>query len=45
MQFTPIQEFPLDLVPGVEPDGRRQGEREINIETRLLFAGANRLHF
>ena len=28
----------------VEPEGRRQRDREIDMGTRLLFAQANRMH-
>ena len=36
VQFAPIQQLPLELIAGVEPDGSGQRQRESHIEPGLL---------
>jgi hypothetical protein len=45
MQFTAIEQFPLHGFAGLQSDGRRQGQREVDIESRGGVFGANGLHF
>jgi hypothetical protein len=44
MEFTPIQKFPLNLFPGFQPDGRRQGQWKAHIESGVLAARADGLN-
>jgi hypothetical protein len=45
VEFAPLQQFPLDVIPRVEADGRRQGQGKTHVEPGLLAFGADRLDF
>jgi len=45
VQFASVQQFPLDGFTGFQSDGRGQGQRNVDIKSRLLAFGTNRLHF
>jgi len=45
MKFSPIQEFPLDLLSWFQTDGRGEGDREVNVELGFLPFGADGLNF
>ena len=54
VQFAPVQQFPLDLVAGLEANGGGQGQWKTHVEPGLLSFGADgldlqrigvRLHF
>ena len=44
MQFTAVEEFPLDLFARLQADSGRQGQREADIEPGILSARTDRLH-
>ena len=44
MQLPPVQKFPGHLFPRFQPNGRRQGERKINVEFGGLPFGPDGLH-
>ena len=45
VEFAPVKEFPSNLVTGIEPDRRSQGQWKVNVKTRLLLSGTDGLHF
>jgi hypothetical protein len=45
VQLSPVQEFPFHLFPRLQADGRRQRLGKIDMETRRLSFGTDRLHF
>ena len=45
VEFTAIQQFPLHFFTCLQANGRGQGQREIDIETRLLAFGTDGLDF
>ena len=45
MQFAAIQQFPLDLIPRIETDGRRQSQWKADIKSGLLALRADGLDF
>jgi len=45
VEFSPIQEFPLDLFPRLQADGGGQRDWEIDVELGFLSFGADGLHF
>ena len=44
VEFAAIEQFPLHLITGLQPDGRSQGQRKADVETRSLTAGADGLN-
>lgn len=45
MKFSPVQEFPLDLLSRFQTDGRGERDREVNVEFGFLPFGADGLNF
>jgi hypothetical protein len=45
MKFSPIQEFPLDLLSRFQTDCRGEGDREVDVELGFLPFGADGLNF
>jgi len=45
MQFPPIQQLPLNVIAGVEADGRGQGQWKTDVEPGLLALRADGLDF
>lgn len=43
VEFSAVQEFPLDLFAWLQADGGRQGQGEAHIEPRVLATGADDL--
>ena len=43
VQFVAVEQFPLDLIAGIEADGRGEGQRETDVEPRLLSLRADGL--
>jgi len=44
MQFLPIEQLPLDLFPGFQADGGRQGQGEAHVEPGVLSTRSDGLH-
>ena len=44
VQFAAVEQFPLDFLAGFQADGRRQGQREVDIQTGLLALGTDGLN-
>ena len=44
MEFTSVEQLPLNLFTRLQADGRCQGQREAHIEPRVLPARTNGLH-
>src|SRR5712692_708359 len=44
-QLAPIQQLPLDLFPTLQPDGRRQRQGKVDVETGGLSLGTDDLYF
>ena len=45
MELTPIEQFPLHGLAGLDADGGCKGQRKADIETRLLALGTTGLNF
>ena len=45
VKFSPIQEFPLDLLTRFQTDRRGQGDGEVNVEFGFLVFGPDGLDF
>jgi len=45
MEFASMEQLPLDLLPGFQPNGRGQGNGKIDVKFRGLALGPNGLHF
>jgi len=45
VQFSSVQQFPLDAVAGVEADGGGQGQGKTHVEPGLLSPRSNGLDF
>lgn len=45
VQFSSIQQFPLDLFPGLQTDGRGQRDGKVNVEFGFLSLGPDGLDF
>jgi hypothetical protein len=45
MKFSPVQEFPLDLLSWFQPDGRGERDWKVNVEFGFLPFGADGLDF
>jgi hypothetical protein len=45
VEFASVQEFPLDVFAGLEADGRRQRDGEVDVEFWFLSFGSDGLNF
>jgi hypothetical protein len=43
VEFTPIEQFPLHLITGLQADGRSQGQGKADVEAGSLATGTDRL--